>query len=163
MQDFVKLKNSKMYSEKVEPLFRKEKKTGLSTHYYVVAGSDYRRTRNSKKQKEFDGHKQPMNTGKWGVDYTPLYRYLLSKVGQKWADVYSAICARLPIEHRDAIWHMVKTHKEDLCFRGGEHSYYSTLIVEYGILVKVDGENKFDPKTLHKCTCCTHTFNGKVI
>jgi len=149
--------------KRTEPLYRKEKKTGLSTHYYVVTGSDYRRTRNSKKQKEFDGHKQPMNTGKWGVDYTPLYRYLLSKVGQKWADVYSAVCARLPIEHREAIGYMVVTDTDNPYFRYGENSYFSTLTVKDGILVKVDGEKSFIPPPPIKSVCSTYTFNGKVI
>lgn len=155
----------KKIMKKSEPLYRKEKKTGLSTHYYVITGGDYRHTRNSKKQKQFDGHKQPMNSGKWGVDYTPLYRYLLSKVGQIWDEVYSEVCKRLPVEHRQAINYMVvtDTNEPEPYFRYGENSYFSTLTIKDGILVKVDGEKSFIPPSRIKSVCNTYSFNGKII
>lgn len=157
-----------------KPLFRKEKKTGLSTHYYVSTGSDFRHQRHTKKMKEYDGNHMPMKSGKFGVDYTPLYLFLLSKIGCKWDEVFSEICERLPLEHRKSIFRMVRLiesvfqsrnyHSNDVMpsVRIGENSYWNTLEVINGVLVKVD-PNFTAKDCVIGCTCCTHSFNGKPI
>lgn len=158
-----------MYKKK--PLYRKDKKTGLMTRYYVNSGGEYRWSRNSKKMKNFDGTHLPMNSGKYGLDFTPLYRFLLSKLGEKWDAVHSEICERLPLEHRNNIYHIVvaiegkstKTrylkNKFPECVRVGENTVYSALKVENGILVKVNPN--YDPKPLLNCWGHTISFNGK--
>jgi hypothetical protein len=98
-----------------------------------------------------------------GWDYTPLFKYLLSKVGQPWNDVYKDIKPRLnsvvPIH-----W-MVNRYKniDELLgyIRVGQSTYYSSLYVDdKGLLQYVDksiNETTLEPS----CKCCTHTFNGK--
>lgn len=144
-----------------EKLYRKENKVSLSTKYYVCNGEEYRHTRHTKRHR---GNFEPMKSGKYGYDYTPLFRFLLSKIGQKWNDVYSEAKSRLDKE--EPIWYMVSLEKvEDTSdfqpgyFRYGEHSYWSKLFVDdEGILRKL---NESPPALKLSCTCCTHSFNGK--
>ena len=105
-----------------------------------------------------------------GYDYTPLYKFLLSKVGQDWDSVYSQAKSRLNDEK--PIFYMVDvnntyispiTGKEQVYFLGGENSYFSVLIVdEQGILRYKDPTLK-NEDFIPSCPCCTHTFNGKVL
>ncbi len=98
-----------------------------------------------------------------GWDYTPLFKYLLSKVGQPWDDVYKDIKPKL--NSTDPIYWMISTNKDVTTLLGyirvGESTYYSSLYVDdKGLLQYVDksiNENTLEPF----CKCCTHTFNGK--
>jgi hypothetical protein len=98
-----------------------------------------------------------------GWDYTPLFKYLLSKVGQPWNDVYKDVKARL--NSIIPIYWMVNRYKnvDNLLgyIRVGESTYYSSLYVdEKGLLQYVD--KNINHTTLEPtCKCCTHTFNGK--
>lgn len=95
-----------------------------------------------------------------GLDYTPLYRFLLSKVGRPWDDIYSEAKRRL--DRAEPIFWMVALGEDDRkdYVRLGESSYFSGLFVdESGILRVVDPE--IGPSSLEpSCACCTHTFNG---
>ncbi len=89
----------------------------------------------------------------------PLFRFLLSKVGQKWDDIFSEALKRL--DKHDPVFWLVDLDFEDGEYgivRIGESSYYSKLTVKNGLLIKAD-ENAMAPAK--SCTCCTHTFNGK--
>jgi hypothetical protein len=98
-----------------------------------------------------------------GWDYTPLFKYLLSKVGQPWNEVYKDVKPRL--NSTIPIYWMVSKYKnvDNLLgyIRVGESTYYSSLYVDdKGLLQYVDksiNENTLEPS----CNCCTHTFNGK--
>ncbi|WEQ56422.1 hypothetical protein LV564_04875 [Komagataeibacter nataicola] len=97
-----------------------------------------------------------------GRDYTPLFRFLLSRVGQRWDDVFREACARL--DGTAPIFSMVATCEADRCayFRADENSYFSGLFVdEDGILSLVAPEMNED-SLKPTCACCTHSFNGKV-
>lgn len=95
-----------------------------------------------------------------GLDFTPLYKFLLSRVGKPWDEVFSEATARLPEEA--AIWHIVarSEHEEAPMIRVDESSYFSGLFIgDDGILAKVDPD--LEAKNLRPfCSCCTHTFNG---
>ncbi|SHI42396.1 hypothetical protein SAMN05444000_10198 [Shimia gijangensis] len=96
-----------------------------------------------------------------GLDYTPLYKFLLSRVGKPWDEVFSEALTRLPEEA--PIWHIV-AHSEleaEPIIRAGESSYYSGLFVDdAGQLSKVDAT--LEAETMRPaCPCCTHTFNGQ--
>ena len=91
--------------KEIKPLYRKEKKVGLSTHYYVTKGGDFRHERHSKKFKAFEGNKSPMKKKQLGYDYTPLYKFLLSKVGQPFDIVFSEAKKRL--DKTEPIYYMV--------------------------------------------------------
>ncbi|MDP1183677.1 hypothetical protein Q6285_30915, partial [Klebsiella pneumoniae] len=65
-----------------------------------------------------------------GLDYTPLFRFLLSRVGQDWDEVYSEAVARLDL--KDPIFWMVALREMDEqdYIRAGEASYFSGLKVD---------------------------------
>lgn len=154
-----------MKRDKLEPLYRKEKKTGLSNRYHVASGGESRWTRHSKqtkKEAEAEVGFKSMKKGQFGYDYTPLYRFLLSQVGHKWDDVYSEARGRL--DKDDPIFHLVVRHPapdESPSKRLGNATYFSTLTVnEAGVLVKLYPNYEM---TETYCKCCTHTWNGKVI
>ena len=72
-----------------------------------------------------------------GLDYTPLYKFLLSKIGEDWTSVHSEALSRLDKE--DPIYHLVArndSEKRDRA-RCGENSYYSGLYI--------DDNNKLNP------------------
>ena len=141
-----------------EPLYRKYNK--LATGFHLkTPGGEFRHERNSKAMRNFEDTHISMRRTREGYDYTPLFRFLLSKVGQKWDDIFSEAVKRL--DQQEPVFWMV-----DLDFdvgangvvRLGESSYYSKLTVKNGLLIKAD-ENSVPPAK--SCTCCTHTFNGK--
>jgi hypothetical protein len=94
-----------------------------------------------------------------GLDYTPLFKFLLSKRGP-WNDVHAEATARL--DRQEPIFWMValEGHERRPYIRAGESSYYSGMYVdEAGILQLVDpslGPSSLTPS----CKCCTHTFNA---
>ena len=98
-----------------------------------------------------------------GCDYTPLFKYLLSKVGQPLNEVYKDVKPRL--NSVIPIYWMVNRYKNKDKLLGyirvGQSTYYSSLYVdEKGLLQYVD--KTIDHTTLEpSCKCCTHTFNGK--
>jgi len=104
--------------------------------------------------------RQGMRGRRCGFDYTPLFRFLLSKVGCTWNDVHSEAVSRL--DHPDPIFWLVALCPEDEkeYVRVGESTFYSGLRVdENGKLQKVNPQ--LGPESLSpSCKCCTHTFNG---
>jgi len=140
-----------------KPLYRKQNKTAFNFHLRTPGG-EYRDERNTKAMKNFEGNHKSVSRTREGFDYTPLFKFLLSKVGQPWDDVFSEAVSRL--DKKEAIFWMVDINFKEgqnatMCI--GESSYYSKLTVVDGILVKADSNTVTPPKT---CTCCTHTFNG---
>lgn len=143
-----------------EKLFRKENKASLCTKYYVNIGSDFRYERNTKEFKNFDGDKKSMTKKKLGYDYTPLFKFLLSKVGKDWDVVFSEAKSR--IDKPEPIFWMVALHEhlKDDIVRIGQSTYFSGLYVDdNNILQKVNPEAKAPEPS---CTCCTFSFNGVV-
>ena len=102
-----------------------------------------------------------------GLDYTPLFRFLLSKVGCDWSVVLKEAQSRL--DKDEPIYWMVVIEETETCahthpdyFRSGENSYHSKLFVDDNKLQLVNPE--FRNEHLYpSCSCCTHTFNGKVL
>jgi len=144
-----------MRRELRKPLYRKvnTKARGVRHHF----GGDYRHHRNTKNPEA-----AKMARGRRrGLDYTPLFMFLLSKVGRPWGEVFSEAVARL--DRREPIFWMVSLSRDmaKAYFAVGGSSYFSGLYVdEEGLLRKVDptlDETRLAPS----CKCCTHTFNGK--
>ena len=149
-----------MKKDKKEPLFRKENKSSLYTHYYVKKCGDFRHERHTKKMKNFEGNHQSMKSGKFDYDYTPLFRFLQSKVGKKWDDVYSEAVSRLN-DTKPIFW-LVKLYESNSfgSVRLGQNSCWHTLTVnEDGILVYIDKTATITPS----CECCTHSLDGKPV
>lgn len=111
--------------------------------------------------KAFEGHHLPMHAAQHGQDYTPLYKFLLSKTGSRWDDVFSEAVARL--DKQEPIYYLVDLHPaaDDTGFvRVDSNAYYSKLTVdEQGILVILRPELTANDLPM-ACTCCTHSFNG---
>ncbi len=141
------------------PLFRKVNTKARGVHHRH--GGDYRHVRNSKQQEATEAQRLPMH-GKVqrGLDYTPLFRFLLSKVGQPWNEVYSEAAARLdspaPIHSMVAL---NEAERQDFV-RMGESSYYSGLYVDDDGLLRLVNPDMGPSSLAPHCKCCTHTFNG---
>jgi hypothetical protein len=141
-----------------KPLYRK-----VNTRTHGVRhgnGGEYRWQRNTKR--EAQSPETSMHSGhRHGRDYTLLFRFLLSKVGQPWAEVHSEAVGRLDDTAR-IYWMVAKARSEARgIIRYGVSSYFSGLFVdEDGILRKTDP--KLTAKTMEPfCHCCTHTFKGE--
>lgn len=95
-----------------------------------------------------------------GRDYTPLFRFLLSRVGASWDEVYAEAKPRLDT-HEPIYWIVATSEatKRDW-IRTDESTYFSGLYVDdQGILCIVNPALKPEDMTPY-CTCCTHTLNG---
>ena len=144
-----------------EPLFRKVNSRTHGVRHGV--GGDFRHDRNTKKEVNSDETRGTMHGTKYhGLDYTPLFKFLLSRVGRQWDEVYSEAIARL--DKKEPIFWMVALHENDRknYFCSGENSFFSGLYVDVdGLLQKVNP--RLNNKSAYPyCPCCTHTFNGLV-
>ncbi len=124
----------------------------------------YRYERHTKAEKNTLSTRGSMHSHqRHGFDYTPLFRFLLSKVGQPWHAVFSEANARLD-QPKPVFW-IVALHKSDKqdYVRTDDNSYYSGLYVDdAGLLQKVNPQ--LTPERMKPdCDCCTHTFNGVVL
>ena len=149
-----------MKTDKIKPLWRKmNKEKSYKTHDLKV-GAEY--DRGTK-----DGVKKSMNTSKYHQkDYTPLYKYLLKHVGEDFDKICSDVYPR--IDDRERVWDIIdrkESHdlngRVGLC-RGGENSYYSTLIVDDNNILQIKNPELTINSLWPDCGCCTHTFNGVV-
>lgn len=144
---------------KKSPLFRKVNTTAHGVHHRF--GGEFREERHSKQFAVSETNRLGMHGGKQrGLDYTPLFRFLLSKVGSEWSSVHAEAVSRL--DQEDPIYWMVALQLKDEqeYVRTGESSYFNGLKVdEAGVLQLVNpllGPGSLAPQ----CKCCTHTFNG---
>jgi hypothetical protein len=141
----------------IKPLYRKVNATAHNVDHYK--GSDAKYYRNKK-----SGIKKSMKKDvQRGLDYTPLYKFLLSKVDEDWTNVHSEAIKRLDCE--EPIFHLVAkddSEKRDYV-RCGESSYYSGLYVDENNKLKKVNPNFKNEDLTPSCDCCTHTFNGKVL
>lgn len=141
-------------------LYRKVNTKTFNVHHNF--GSDFKNTRNKKKETLEQTKGKMSGKTERGLDYTPLFRFLLSKVGENWDDIFSEAKSRL--DKTDPIFWMVALREEDKkdYIRIGESSYFSGLHVdENGVLQLCNTDLKaVDMKPF--CDCCTHTFNGKL-
>ena len=144
---------------RARPLFRKVNTTAHGVHHRT--GGDSGDDRNTKVQKSFDGNRQSMHGRQLrGLDYTPLFRFLLSKVGSEWDAVFSEAVARLD-RPEPIFWLVARSELERKDYvRVGESTYFSGLYVdESGRLQRVNPDFSVDDLR-PSCRCCTHTFNG---
>ncbi|MBA3396452.1 MAG: hypothetical protein H0T89_27725 [Deltaproteobacteria bacterium] len=144
-----------------EPLYRPRNTTAHGAGRN--AGGDYRHQRHTKLELASDAKSGSMRAVRGCTphhDYTPLFRFLLSKVGKPWAEVYSEATARL--DREEPIYWMVarQASERTAVVRVGESSYYSGLYVtDAGTLQLVDPTQNV-ATMVPTCWCCTHTFNG---
>lgn len=141
-------------------LYRKVNTKTWNVHH--LSGEDFKYIRNTKRETReqiigsMHGKKQR------GLDYTPLFRFLLSKVGQKWDDIFSEAKARL--DKTEPIFWMValnENNKKEI-IRSGESSYYSGMYVDDSGLLQITNPSLTADDLEPQCACCTYTFNGQV-
>lgn len=143
-----------------KPLYRK-----VNTRTHGVRhgdGGEARHERNTKAARRSEAKRGSMHKKhRHGLDYTPLYRFLISKVGQDWDEVRQEAVSRLDSD--EPIYRLVASSREegDACVRTGESSYFSGLYIDDdNRLALVDPE--LTAETMEPfCACCTHTLNGE--
>jgi hypothetical protein len=125
-------------------------------------GGDFKNTRKSKKETPEQSKGKMFGKKQRGLDYTPLYKFLLSKVGGNWDEIYSEAKSRL--DKVDPIFIMVAIKEEDkkdfVCVGGS--SFFSGLYVDEEKVLQITNPNLTASDMEPYCTCCTHTFNGIV-
>lgn len=96
-----------------------------------------------------------------GLDYTPLFKFLLSKTGKNWDEVYSEATSRL--DKSEPIFWMVSLshHDKQDYIRTDESSYFSGLYVDENNLLQKSNPELSKENMEKFCNCCTHTFNGE--
>jgi hypothetical protein len=124
-------------------------------------GGDFKYSRHSKRETREQVNGTMHQKVKRGLDYSPLFKFLLSKVGSRWDDVLSEAKSRL--DKPDPIFWLVSLDdlsKKEIV-RLGESSYFSGLFVDTEGILQLVNPNLKTEDLKHYCTCCTHTFNGK--
>ncbi|WP_410581911.1 hypothetical protein [Amycolatopsis sp. lyj-108] len=142
-----------------EPLYRRVNTRARSVHH--DHGGDYRHQRNTKTERGSDLTRGSMRRReRRGLDYTPLFRFLLGKIGADWDEVRDEAAARL--DSADPIHWLVarQPHERREYVRLGEASYYSGLYVDDDNRLQVVNPELGACDLEPACPCCTHTFNG---
>lgn len=142
-----------------KPLYRK---VNTRTRGVVHGGGEYRWMRNRKGEKRNEAMRGSMHAGqRHGLDYTPLFKFLLSKVGEHWDAIYSEAVSRL--DRPDPIYWLVARSegekKDYVCV--GESSFYSGLHVDADNRLALVNPGLKNEDMEPGCACCTHTFNGE--
>ena len=141
-------------------LYRKVNTKAKGVHHHF--GGDFKDTRRSKRETVQQVNGTMFGAKQRGLDYTPLFKFLLSKVGSNWDEVFSEAKSRL--DREEPIFWLVALHEGEkkAYVRIGESTYYSGLFVDdNGVLQLVNPSLKAADMTPF-CNCCTHTFNGKI-
>jgi hypothetical protein len=141
-------------------LYRKVNTTAFNVHHDF--GDDFSSTRNSKKETLEQTKGKMFGKKQRGLDYTPLYRFLLSKVGCNWDEVFKEAKSRL--DEVKPVFGMValkENEKKDIV-AVGENSYFSGLYVDSNSILQLSNPNLKAKDMKPSCNCCTHTFNGKI-
>ncbi|WP_208598940.1 hypothetical protein [Photobacterium angustum] len=147
----INMKKNTMKEKK--PLYRKVNTRTRGVRH--LHGSDYSKTR----------HRSDVLTGmskglQRGLDYTPLYKFLLSKVGNCWNEIYSEAISRL--DKPDPIFNMVAKRQDlgnDIILES-ESTYFSGLYIDTDGTLQVVNPDINEDSLKPFCKCCTHTFNG---
>lgn len=74
-------------------LYRKVNTRAFNVHHNF--GGDFNNTRNHKRETLEQTKGKMFGKKERGLDYTPLYRFLLAKVGSNWDEVFSEAKSRL--------------------------------------------------------------------
>ncbi|GAB5447722.1 hypothetical protein [Gymnodinialimonas sp.] len=143
-----------------KPLYRRVNRTARFAP--CGHGGEYRWQRNTKDEKASDVLTAGMGPKHHhGLDYTPLFRFLLSKVGEDWDMVHSEAVSRL--DREDPVYWLVALQPSDArdVVRIGESSYYSGLWIDADNRLQRVAPQLTEHDMRPNCSCCTHTFNGK--
>lgn len=145
-----------MHKEKA-PLYRR---VNAKTYGVKHNGGDFKDLRHAKNETRQQSRGSMHGKQQRGLDYTPLYHFLLSKVGMKWDDIYSEAKSRLITA--DPIFHIVAIDESDKrdFVRTGESTYFSGMYIDGEGLLQITNPTLTAKDMKPFCSCCTHTFNG---
>lgn len=138
-----------------QQLYRKVNTRARHVTQFHPVGPDAKNERGTKR-----GLSSRMTQKRRGRDYTPLFRFLLTKVGCDWDLVHQEAVGRL--DDQTPIGWMVATNLLDrrAYWITGESTYYSGMFVDEKNRLQLTNPhlsvNDFRPQ----CACCTYTFNG---
>ncbi len=148
--------------EHKRPLYRRVNTRTRGVHHRT--GGDYRHDRNTRRETRNETEEVPRGSmhgqKRRGLDYTPLFRFLLSKIGEDWAPVRAEAAARL--DRDDPIYWMVarnERERQPFVRIGGNALFSGLYVTDSGKLAKVAPDLSNEDLTPY-CPCCTHTFNG---
>lgn len=141
-------------------LYRKVNTKAKGLHHNF--GGDFKNTRNSKREALQQVKGTMFGTKQRGLDYTPLFKFLLSKIGSNWDEVFSEAKSRL--DRQEPIFWIVALHEDERkdYVRIGESTYFSGLFVDDKGVLQLVNPNLNAADMTPFCDCCTHTFNGKL-
>ncbi len=140
-------------------LFRKVNTKAHGVHHHF--GGDFKDSRKSTRETLQQVKGTMFGAKQRGLDYTPLFKFLLSKVGSNWDEVFSEAKSRL--DKTEPIFWIVALHedKKKEFIRIGESTYFSGLFVDDNGILQLVNPNLKAADMTPVCNCCTHTFNGK--
>lgn len=124
-------------------------------------GGEYRHGRNTRAAQAADTTRASMHSHhRHGRDYTPLFRFLISRAGHRWDDVYAEAKGRLDtVEPIHFVVARSENERRDVV-RVGESSYFSGMFVDDDGILRLVNPALRAQDMEPTCTCCTHTFNG---
>ncbi|MBK8833250.1 MAG: hypothetical protein IPN60_20870 [Saprospiraceae bacterium] len=146
------------YSETKKPLYRKVNTKARGVRHGF--GGDFSHVRHAKRDTREQVRGSMHGRKKRGLDYSPLFKFLLTKVGSNWDEVFSEANAR--IDRPDPIFWLVALtedqKRELVCM--GESSFFTGLYVDESNILQIVNPNFKQEDLIPSCTCCTHTLNG---
>ena len=150
--------NSYQMNRSKKPLFRKvnTKARGVRHHF----GGDFKYSRNAKRASPEREKGSMHGKQERGYDYTPLFRFLLSKVGEEWDAILREAASRL--NTTDPIFWVVALKPDDKVayVRTGESTYFSGMYVDEEGNLRLTNPDLQAKDMTPLCSCCTHTLNG---
>ena len=143
-----------------KPLYRKVNTKARGVRHDF--GGDFKHLRRKKRDTIEQARGSMHGKRERGLDYTPLFRFLLSKVGSKWNDVFSE--ARSRLDKTDPIYWLIALNPEDKedYVRTGESTYFSGMYVDQEGILQLSNPELKAKDLIPFCDCCTHTFNAKL-
>ncbi|MGB0850472.1 MAG: hypothetical protein ACPGTP_04450 [Bacteroidia bacterium] len=149
-----------MRNKRIKPLYRKKntKARGVCHKF----GGDFKNLRNKKRQSIEQINGSMHGKKQRGLDYTPLFQFLLSKVGNDWAEVLNE--AKFRLNKTEPIYWIVslETHTKKEYIRVGQSTYFSGLYIDDQSKLQLVNPDLEAKHMIPFCDCCTHTLNGKV-
>ena len=143
-----------------KPLYRKVNTKARRVHHQF--GGSFKKSRHKKRQTREQVFGSMKSKVERGLDYTPLFRFLLSKVGTDWNEIHAEAISRLD-KPDPLFWIVAKQESEKQDYvRVGESSYFSGLYIDSNNQLQLSNPELKAKDMVPSCSCCTHTLNGVV-
>ena len=143
-----------------KPLYRKVNTRARGVRHNF--GGDFKYSRNTKGDSPEQVKGSMHGKQERGLDYTPLFKFLLSKVGQDWNEIFSEAKSRL--NKTEPIYWLVAMDQDERkeYVRIGESTYFSGMFVDEHRKLRLVNPELKAKEMVPFCDCCNHTLNGKI-